>query len=219
MDPILTLFLGGTGIVPVFAPLLYRGMADAFRSELIKALPGLGLHSGEWTYRQTASWFDSKVKPNQKVILVGHSQGGLHAVRLGLERSNIVRVITIGTPHHGTELAWPAVLLREAGAGLSDMRPQSAYMKTYIANLPRIAPRLVSIYSRHDGLVIPYHKAHVDNATNYLFSDPNEYRVIGNHLRDTAWLEGNPKHLTGFFDKALDKALNLVHESLDPYAA
>lgn len=219
MEPIVTVFLGGTGIVPFFAPMLYRGMTVAFKPELLKALPGLGLHSGEWTYQRTARWFDDNVKPNQKVILVGHSQGGLHAVRLGIDRPNVVRVISIGTPHHGTELARPAVLLGEIGAGLSDMRPHSHYMGAYIARLPKIAPRLVSIYSRHDGLVIPYHNAHVAGATNYLFADPNEYRVIGGHLNDTYWLDGHPNHISGFFDKALTKALHLINESLGLSAA
>ena len=218
MEPI-TVFLGGTGVVPLFAPLLYRGMTDAFKPELLKALPGLGLHPCEWTYQQTASWFDAQVKPEQKVILIGHSQGGLHAVRLAIERPNVVRVYTIGTPHNGTELAWSAVPLRSVGTGLSDMRPQSPYMVAYIARLPEIASRLVSIYSRHDWLVVPYHKAHVDGAINYMFSNPNEYRVIGSHLSDTSWLEGHPNHISGFFDEAVSKALHLITESFGPSAA
>jgi len=157
----------------------------------------------EETYQALARWLDSRIAPDQPLTLVGQSQGGLHAVRLALDRPNVERVITISTAHHGTVLA-------NFIPPLWDMRPESAYMKAYLARLPEVAPRLDSIYLRHDLMIHPYHSAHVDDARNHLFASPEEYLVTGEHKIDTVRLDGNPNHISELYNGPLIEALRLI---------
>jgi triacylglycerol lipase len=84
-----------------------------------------------------------------QVILVGHSMGGL-ACRAYLRRhgsAKVARLITLGSPHHGTLLA-PMGL----GPNARQMRIDSPWLKALAAPLP---PAAVSIYSCHDNYVFP----------------------------------------------------------------
>jgi triacylglycerol lipase len=84
-----------------------------------------------------------------QVILVGHSMGGL-ACRAYLRRhgtEKVARLITLGSPHHGTLLA-PMGL----GPNARQMRTDSPWLKALVAPLP---PAAVSIYSCHDNYVFP----------------------------------------------------------------
>jgi len=85
----------------------------------------------------------------RQVILVGHSMGGL-ACRAYLRRhgcEKVARLVTLGTPHHGTLLA-PLGL----GPNARQMRVDSGWLKALGAPLP---PGSVSIYSCHDNYVFP----------------------------------------------------------------
>jgi triacylglycerol esterase/lipase EstA (alpha/beta hydrolase family) len=88
-----------------------------------------------------------------RVALVCHSMGGLVArAYLRLRGSaRIERIITIGTPHHGSILAWSFV-----GRCLAQMRPGNGWLAEL--NHDEMKPSLVpimSIWSRHDSLVAP----------------------------------------------------------------
>jgi triacylglycerol esterase/lipase EstA (alpha/beta hydrolase family) len=84
-----------------------------------------------------------------QVILVGHSMGGL-ASRAYLRRhgtAKVARLITLGTPHHGTLLASLGL-----GPNARQMRIDSPWLRALAAPLP---PGSVSIYSCHDNYVFP----------------------------------------------------------------
>lgn len=111
----------------------------------------------------------------EQIIIVAHSMGGL-ATRAylrdyGIDR--IARVITLGTPHHGTCLA-------NFGAGSNSKQMcWSGNAKTgtpcpWLQELAgsenhRIRSRFVSIYSHHDNIVSPQTSAHLPGATNIEF--------------------------------------------------
>ena len=99
-----------------------------------------------------------------KVALVGHSMGGLvsraYLRRFGADRVAILT--TIGTPHHGSMLAWSFV-----GLCLAQMRPGSSWLAGINADErePPPAPT-VSIWSRHDSMVAPQKSAELGCAQN-----------------------------------------------------
>jgi triacylglycerol esterase/lipase EstA (alpha/beta hydrolase family) len=89
----------------------------------------------------------------QRVVIVAHSMGGLVA-RAYLRRygeAKVARLITLGTPHHGTALAaWGL------GRNAAQMRCDSAWLQALDAaeaNLQR--DMITSIYSHHDNIVAP----------------------------------------------------------------
>lgn len=86
----------------------------------------------------------------EKLILVGHSMGGLVA-RVYLQRfgeARVKRLITLGTPHQGSRLA--RLGLGENGR---QMRPGSRWLQS-LATPPPAVNSLV-LYSPHDEFVIP----------------------------------------------------------------
>jgi len=92
----------------------------------------------------------------EKVVLVGHSMGGLtsraYVQRLG-GAAKVARIITLGTPHHGTAhgLFMPVT-------NAVQMRPNSAWINALNAELPLAVP-LTSIMSYHDNLLGPQDSA------------------------------------------------------------
>jgi triacylglycerol lipase len=142
----------------------------------------------------------------RRVILVGHSMGGLVArawVRTnGLER--VAKVITIGTPHAGTALARFGF-----GKNARQMRrhPRDTHSvcNAWLAELGASEVRgrmpLVSLYSRHDNIVAPHGSAVFDGAKNIGFdgvghvalgSDPAVIACILHEIEATAAHEAAP---------------------------
>lgn len=96
------------------------------------------------------------------VALVGHSMGGLVA-RAYLRRHGsrrVERLITLGTPHAGSILAWTF-----PGTSLQQMRPGSAWLASLNAAAPPSAP-IVAIWSWHDSMVAPQDSARLAGARN-----------------------------------------------------
>ena len=98
------------------------------------------------------------------VTLVCHSMGGLVARaylrRFGGER--LARIITIGTPHHGSMLAWTF-----SGRCLEQMRPGNAWLAELNRDEAAAAPvPITSIWSRHDSMVAPQASCELACATN-----------------------------------------------------
>jgi triacylglycerol esterase/lipase EstA (alpha/beta hydrolase family) len=100
----------------------------------------------------------------ERVTLIAHSMGGLVA-RAYLRRFGAVRIaqlITIGTPHHGSMLAWTF-----AGRCLAQMRPGSRWLADINRNESAPAPvPITSIWSRHDSMVAPQASAELACARN-----------------------------------------------------
>jgi triacylglycerol lipase len=107
-----------------------------------------------------------------KVVIVAHSMGGL-AARAYLRdhgSTHVARIITLGTPHHGTALANFSI-----GANGQQMRwhqesgneVSSSWLQA-LKQTEDIAKRalFVSIYSHHDNIIAPQRSSHLPNAKN-----------------------------------------------------
>ena len=141
--------LEANGVAPLFAPNLPSAFStiEHFTDALEQAIEAIARGTGQ-----------------PKVILVGHSMGGL-AARLYLARrgaGRIAKLITIASPHAGTALA---------PFGLGPNARQMCRDSAFIAELARCesgrAPCLVtSIYSPHDNLVSPQQTSRLAWARN-----------------------------------------------------
>ena len=88
----------------------------------------------------------------EQVILVGHSMGGLAArayLRNWGDRNRVAKLVTLGTPHHGTALGR---FLK--GANVSQMRRLNPWLGDLNETAMGATPT-VSIYSYHDNIVAP----------------------------------------------------------------
>ncbi|MEP7061120.1 MAG: alpha/beta fold hydrolase [Betaproteobacteria bacterium] len=99
-----------------------------------------------------------------QVVIVAHSMGGLVA-RASLSANGttrVARVVTIGTPHHGSGLArgFPGVCIAQ-------MQPGSAWLAALPAPPP--APPIISLWSPHDSMVVPQTSSVLAGATNVAF--------------------------------------------------
>jgi pimeloyl-ACP methyl ester carboxylesterase len=106
----------------------------------------------------------------QQVIVVGHSMGGL-AARAWLRRHGSVhaaRVITLGTPHHGTCLAAFGIGINAAQmrrAGIDG--PACAWLSELALHEDAATRgRITSIYTHHDNIVAPQTSGHLAGARN-----------------------------------------------------
>jgi pimeloyl-ACP methyl ester carboxylesterase len=126
----------------------------------------------------------------QRVVLIGHSMGGLVS-RAYLRRHGVSRVeqlITIGTPHHGSVLAWSF-----PGRCLAQMRPGNKWLVELNRSETSAPPvPTLSIWSRHDSMVIPQASselAFAENAPligighNALLGDGEVMEFVVRHLR------------------------------------
>ncbi len=99
-----------------------------------------------------------------RVVLVCHSMGGLVARTCLRQRgpARIDRIITIGTPHHGSVMAHAFV-----GRCLAQMRPGNAWLEELNRDEAKPSPvPIVSIWSRHDSLVAPQASCELKGAEN-----------------------------------------------------
>jgi triacylglycerol esterase/lipase EstA (alpha/beta hydrolase family) len=103
-----------------------------------------------------------------QVLLVAHSMGGLVA-RAYLRQyggAKVRRLVTIGTPHHGSRHAWLM-----AGICLSQMRPGSGWLdglnddRSGEGGVPA-----VSVWSWHDSMVTPQTSSRIDWGRNIAIS-------------------------------------------------
>ena len=121
----------------------------------------------------------------KQIVLVGHSMGGLVA-RAYLRRfggARIARVITLGTPHHGSVLAYMF-----PGRSLAQLRPGNSWLAELNRNQNDPAPAVItSVWSRHDSMVAPQVSSelgHAENivlvgiAHNALLADPEVRRIV-----------------------------------------
>lgn len=101
----------------------------------------------------------------QKLILVGHSMGGL-VCRAYVDRYNpetIHKVITLGSPHHGTLLAY---LLH--GPNLFQMRPHNRWLNRLNAKASDVT--ITTHYSVHDNIIVPQNSARLEGAATFVLA-------------------------------------------------
>jgi pimeloyl-ACP methyl ester carboxylesterase len=106
----------------------------------------------------------------QQVIVIGHSMGGL-AARAWLRRhgsEQAARVITLGTPHHGTCLAAFGIGINAAQmrrAGIDG--PACTWLSELAAHEDAATRgRITSIYTHHDNIVAPQTSGYLTGARN-----------------------------------------------------
>lgn len=111
----------------------------------------------------------------ERLIVVAHSMGGLVA-RAWLRAhgsARVARVITLGTPHHGTSLAnfgvgRNAAQMRRAGG--ASQAPESDWLRALAASEDAATRALlVSIYTYHDNIVSPQTSSVLPGARNIGF--------------------------------------------------
>ncbi|MEL6339803.1 MAG: hypothetical protein AAFQ65_07835, partial [Myxococcota bacterium] len=110
--------------------------------------------------------------PNRPLYLIGHSQGGLllrwvaGGVGHGL---NIGKIITLGSPHHGTRIAHLGI-----GANARDLEPGSASL----TGLPeKLEAPLVAFYSDLDQIILPAESAKFGDE-NRFFSETGHFALL-----------------------------------------
>ncbi|MCC7644266.1 MULTISPECIES: triacylglycerol lipase [unclassified Janthinobacterium] len=108
---------------------------------------------------------------SDRVILVAHSMGGLVA-RAWLRRhgaARVARIVTIGTPHHGTVLANLAAGANARQMSRVDGAPSGWLAQLAASETPELRALITSIYSHHDNIVAPQASAHLPGARNLAF--------------------------------------------------
>jgi triacylglycerol lipase len=88
-----------------------------------------------------------------RLTVIGHSQGGLIAAwwvkHLGGHR-RVRALVTLGTPHRGTRLAWAGILLAWLMPSIVQMLPGSRFMRRLHDAAWPACVALLSFYSRGD---------------------------------------------------------------------
>ena len=119
--------------------------------------------------RQLADEIERVCRQTQarQLVLVGHSMGGLiaRAYLRDFGAARVARVITLASPHHGSELARHAI-----GASGRQLRPGNPWLEALNATEHATPPvPIVSLFSWHDNYVAPQDSAIVAHATNMTF--------------------------------------------------
>ncbi|MFS2026878.1 lipase family alpha/beta hydrolase [Massilia sp. CT11-137] len=102
-----------------------------------------------------------------RIAIVAHSMGGL-AARAWMRSygsANVAKLITLGTPHHGTVLANLGL-----GENAAQMRRDSAWLRDLAAGeTPDVRARIVSLFTHHDNIVAPQDSSILPGARNVAF--------------------------------------------------
>jgi pimeloyl-ACP methyl ester carboxylesterase len=153
-------------------------------------IPQAAVHLGEAIEELAAS------TGYERVHVIGHSLGGLiaryYVQRLGGDHY-VHTLVTLGTPHQGTQLAWAAPLLPL----VRQLTPNSSLIQELAEPASECRTRFIAFYSDIDHLIVPSHNARLDHpdlnvqniAVNGIghLSMPNNGRiafVIAQALRD-----------------------------------
>ncbi|HLX27744.1 MAG TPA: alpha/beta fold hydrolase [Casimicrobiaceae bacterium] len=111
-----------------------------------------------------------------KIIIVAHSMGGLVARAYIRAHGNarIARVVAIGTPHHGSVLAWFC-----PGAALAQMRPGNAWLAALNDEKMDPSLRFVSLWSWHDSMVAPQTSSELPGAVDVTLAGVGHNALLG----------------------------------------
>lgn len=132
----------------------------------------------------------------EEIILIGHSMGGLVASYYSefLDKDNLIKkIITIGTPFHGTKLCVAA-----AGENAKQMYPDSKFSQELISKINISSKQYYQVLSQFDNLVFPWRSAILDNSRTTKFILPLSSHLGMLHCRKVIkqilyWLSPNSK--------------------------
>lgn len=141
-----TMARGGLGPLYTITLEPLHGSIDAFAAQTAERIAAIRAETGA-----------------AKVVLVGHSMGGLVA-RAVMQRADcadqVAGVLTLGSPHHGTRHAE-----HSRGRCAEQMRPDSAWLKDLAAREQGGFPAPVtSLYSVHDNVIAPQDSSRLEGA-------------------------------------------------------
>jgi len=100
-----------------------------------------------------------------RVVLVGHSMGGLVARACSRDpatRGRIAKIVSVASPHHGSAIAYWGI-----GQDARQLRPGSAWLTALNSTERQAAPvPIVSVFSWHDNFVAPQDSPILAHAVN-----------------------------------------------------
>ena len=193
--PIAVPIVAGTAIKGLAANVMMRGVMERHPNAFLVTLQSFGVtvpltrsqkHISEDIRKGLAA---QGRLPDCPLVLVGHSQGALAALRYAIDNPDrVLHVFSIGCPWHGSVSAGfvsgrvMKVTGRNFTPALRDMAPNSDFLTELHADLPAIADRVTNIYSTHEIFIRPYVSAHIDvpGVSNVLIATKDEY---ARHLR------------------------------------
>ena len=193
--PIAVPIIAGTAIKGLAANVMMRGVMERHPNAFLVTLQSFGV-TVPLTKSQTHIADDISKGlaaqgrlPDCPIVLVGHSQGALAALRYAIDNPEQVKhVFSIGCPWHGSVSAGflsnrvAKLTGRNFVPALRDMAPNSPFLADLHADIPQIADRVTNIYSTHEIFIRPYVSAHIDvpGVSNVLIATNDEY---AKHLR------------------------------------
>jgi triacylglycerol esterase/lipase EstA (alpha/beta hydrolase family) len=109
-----------------------------------------------------------------RVVIVAHSMGGLvaRAWMRAHGTAQVARVITLGTPHHGTCMAAFGIGVNAAQMrrAFRDEPPECAWLRDLAQGEDAAARALVtSLYTHHDNIIAPQTSSELPGARNLAF--------------------------------------------------
>ena len=136
--------------------------------------PNDGSISIETQAEQLAVYIDQNVPANGPLQIVGHSMGGLVALKYLQDRDHAARcrgLYTIATPHHGTLLA-----SFHGGAAGREMVANSSFLKKLNAQRPSFP--VTTYRSTNDIVIIPNSSSVLSFADNQVISSSSHNAVL-----------------------------------------
>lgn len=130
-------------------------------------IPGTCIDSPQQYAEEVEERIDSILedKSFEEVDMIAHSMGGLVA-RWYVEElggsENVNKLITLATPHRGTEMA--SLVFWTSGGG--DMLPDSEFLEKLNSSPLADDVEYISIWSKGDEMVVPSERAKLEGAKN-----------------------------------------------------
>jgi triacylglycerol esterase/lipase EstA (alpha/beta hydrolase family) len=188
---------GTTAAQPIadvfYSTLAHRLERDGFEP-FIFGLPGGGLSDIADTAQALSDFTDGVLAAtgDDTVSLVGHSQGGLvgrYYIRFLGGEANVDNMVSLATPHRGTDLARLAELFRLGDIGLcvacEQMAPGSDFLAALNAGDDSFGDvEYTNLVTRFDEIVFPFANGLLQpdgNNTNVTVQDQCFFRLVG-HL-------------------------------------
>jgi triacylglycerol lipase len=162
---------GGTGGLEVLAAELRRQGREA----TVVPLPGDGTGDLRGSAQAVAAAADAALAAGApSVDVIGYSAGGV-AARLYVQEhaADVRRVVTLGSPHHGTKLAALGVALAPGSCPVAcqQLAPGSDLLDELNEDETPDGPQWLTLWTTQDETVTPPESARLDGAVNVALQD------------------------------------------------